>query len=297
MLSNKVCLVTGGCGFIGHHMVKKLVSLGNTVHVLDNLSNASQENYGHFLHKVDISDFESLSEVFSKIGNIDLVFHFAALARVQPSIKNPIDYNKTNVNGTINLLELSKRYNVNRFIFSSSSSVYGNSQTPFSESMINLTQLSPYALQKYMGEQYCRLYSELYGLNTVCLRYFNVYGPEMPLSGQYKTALSIFKEKKINNLPLPITNDGRQTRDFTHVDDVVSANLLVSQIKQKHETFNVGNGKKYSINYIADLIGGDKEYIGHVVEPFETLSDSNKLMEMTGWEPNGNLESFIKNFF
>ena len=297
MFKIKKTIVTGGCGFIGHHMVKKLMSLGYEVYVIDNLSNSSQPNFGNKLYHVDISNYEELEKVFTDIGDIDYVFHFAALARVQPSIKNPIDFNNTNVNGTINLLELSKKYNVSKFIFSSSSSVYGNSKTPFVESMTDLTQLSPYALQKYIGEKYCELYSNLYGLNTYCLRYFNVYGPDMPTKGQYRTALPIFKEKKENNEPLPITNDGNQMRDFTHVYDVVSANLKCTEIDSKFEIFNVGNGKRYSMNYIASLIGGEIEYVGSVIEPFETLSDSTKLKTMTGWEPQGDLETFIKKFY
>lgn len=297
MLSNKICVVTGGCGFIGHHLVKKLIEMGNIVYVIDDLSNSSQINYGTRLFDIDISDTKSLSNVFKLIGKIDYVFHLAALARVQPSIKDPIKFNKVNVNGTLNLLDLSRKYNVKKFIFSSSSSVYGDRQPPFIESMSDLKPLSPYALQKYIGEQYCELYSKIYDLETICLRYFNVYGPNMPIKGQYRTALSIFKEKFINNEPLPITNDGNQKRDFTHVDDVVNANILSSQLNSKFDIFNVGNGKQYSMNQIVDLIGSDKEYIGDVREPFETLSDTTKLRSMTSWRSSGNLELFIKNFF
>jgi UDP-glucose 4-epimerase len=290
-------LVTGGCGFIGHHLVKKLKSLGHTVFNVDNLSTASNENFADRLYKVDISDYKELHNVFESIGEIDCVFHLAALARVQPSIKDPLNYNNVNVTGTLNLLELSNKFKVKKFVFSSSSSVYGNNNIPFVESMSNLIPLSPYGLQKLIGEQYCRLYNEVYGVKTFCLRYFNVYGPDMPLKGQYRTALSIFKEKILNNEPIPITNDGTQTRDFTHVFDIVDANILCSNLECEFEIFNVGNGKDISMNEIVKLIGKPYEFIGEVKEPKNTLSDSTKLKKYTGWNPTGNIENFIKDFF
>jgi nucleoside-diphosphate-sugar epimerase len=290
-------LVTGGCGFIGHHLVKRLKSLGHTVYNIDNLSTSSNENFADYFFKVDISNYQELSNVFDSIGQIDGVFHLAALARVQPSIKDPLNYNNVNVNGTLNLLDLSHKNKVKKFVFSSSSSVYGNNDIPFVETMENLVPLSPYGLQKLIGEQYCRLYNEIYGLNTYCLRYFNVYGPNMPLKGQYRTALSIFKEKILNNEPIPITNDGTQTRDFTHVFDVVEANILCSQLNCDFQIFNVGNGKSISMNEIVKLIDKQYTFIGNVNEPKNTLSDSSKLKDYTGWKPTGNIESFLKEFF
>jgi UDP-glucose 4-epimerase len=290
-------LVTGGCGFIGHHLVKRLKSLGHTVYNIDNLSTSSNENFADYFFKVDITNYQELSNVFDSIGQIDGVFHLAALARVQPSIKDPLNYNNVNVNGTLHLLDLSHKNKVKKFVFSSSSSVYGNNDIPFVETMKNLIPLSPYGLQKLIGEQYCRLYNEIYGLKTYCLRYFNVYGPNMPLKGQYRTALSIFKEKILNNEPIPITNDGTQTRDFTHVFDIVEANILCSKLECNFEVFNVGNGRAISMNEIVSLIGKEYEYIGEINEPKNTLSNCNKLKEYTGWTTSGNIETFIKEFF
>jgi UDP-glucose 4-epimerase len=290
-------IVTGGCGFIGHHLVKKLKSLGHTVYNIDNMFNSSNDNFADFLYKEDITDFKVMDDIFKTLENIDCVFHLAALARVQPSIKDPLSYNNTNVTGTLNLLELCRKYQIPKFVFSSSSSVYGNSKIPFSETMTNLQPLSPYGLQKLIGEQYCHMYSTIYGIKVYCLRYFNVYGPGMTINGQYKTALSVFKEKILKNEPLPITNDGTQTRDFTHVDDVVNANILCTNIKSDFEIFNVGNGKSISINDIVNMIGKEYVFIGEVNEPKNTLSDNKKLKTLTGWNPTGDLSSFIKEYF
>ena len=290
-------LVTGGCGFIGHNLVKKLKSLGHFVYVIDNLSNSSQPNFGDVLFETDIANYDELTKIFKQMGKVDCVFHLASLARVQPSIKEPSKFNEVNVTGTVNLLDMCRIYGIERFIFSSSSSVYGDDELPFVETSKNLNPKSPYGLQKLIGEQYCKIYSELYNIKTFCLRYFNVYGDTMPLDGQYITALSIFKKNFLIGNPIPVTNDGEQSRDFTHVNDVVNANVECLSLKSNFEIFNVGNGIDYKINDICKLINSELEYIGNVVEPKKTLSNSEKLKSMSNWKPTGDLEKFIKNFF
>jgi UDP-glucose 4-epimerase len=217
------------------------------------------------------------------------VFHIAAKARVQPSIADPIGFNDHNVTATLKLLESAKKAKVKRFIFSSSSSVYGNSDIlPFEETM-DTNPISPYALQKLIGEQYCRLYSRVYGLDTVCLRYFNVYGNRQPVQGAYCTILGIFTRQHMAGEPLTITNDGEQKRDFTHVSDVVDANIRAMEsnpnISFNGGCFNIGYGKSISINEIASYFGGEKKYIGNVLEPKETLADNFKARTHLGWNP------------
>jgi UDP-glucose 4-epimerase len=208
---------------------------------------------------------------------------------VQPSIADPIGFNDHNVNATLKILESARKAKVKRVIFSSSSSVYGDSNSlPFEERM-STNPISPYALQKLIGEQYCRLYSRVYGLDTVCLRYFNVYGNRQPVQGAYCTILGIFTRQHMAGEPLTITNDGEQKRDFTHVSDVVDANILAMNynpnIPLNGNSFNVGYGKSISINEIASYFGGEKKYIGDVLEPKETLADNYKARVNLGWKP------------
>jgi nucleoside-diphosphate-sugar epimerase len=290
-------LVTGGCGFIGNIVAEKLKLNGYNVYIIDDLSNSSVENPNGELFKCDIRDYESLDKVFEKLPNLDAIFHLAALARVQPSIEDPILFNNTNVNGTLNLLEMSKKYKVKKFIFSSSSSVYGNNTYADENDLNVLNPMSPYALQKLIGEQYCKLFSELYDIDCYCLRYFNVYGETMPLRGQYRIALAIFKEKFLNSEKLPITNDGEQTRDFVYVGDVAEANILCLNLTSRFEIFNVGTGVSHSINQIVKQINVEYEYIGEVIEPKNTLSNSDKLKKTLDWRPKGELNTFIQKYF
>jgi len=197
------------------------------------------------------------------------------------------------------MLDCSKKYGVTRFIYSSSSSVYGNvEQTPTPESH-KLSPLSPYALQKLIGEQYCKLFSELYGLETVCLRYFNVYGERQLLEGAYCLVMGIFARQKLSGKPMTIRGDGEQRRDFTYVGDVVDANIrCVSNlgVEFNGEVFNIGNGDNRSVNQIADMIGGDKVNVEPVIEPRETLADNSKAKRVLGWETTVKIEDWMKNY-
>ena len=223
------------------------------------------------------------------------MFHFAAKARVQPSINNPIGFNDTNVTGTLNLLEICRQENIKRFIFSSSSSIYGDTDVFPTPETASPNPLSPYGLQKLIGEQYCKLYSTLYNVETVCLRYFNVYGDKMPTSGAYCLVMGIFAQLKKLNKALPIYGDGSQRRDFTYVKDVIRANILASTSDKvgNGEIINIGNGDSRSVRDIANIFGSPFEYKPKRVEPIQTLADNNKAQELLNWKPTGDVERWL----
>ena len=291
------CLVTGGAGFIGNNLVNRLINDGHEVIIIDNLSTGKKENINSeakFYH-VDISLLRRKTD-FSMFEGVDVVFHLAALARVQPSIENPISFHETNVNGTLNLLNACIIHGVKRFVYSSSSSVYGDvEQLPTSENH-KLNPMSPYALQKLIGEQYCKLYSELYNLETVSLRYFNVYGDGMSLEGAYKLVIPIFTEQKLNGEPMTIRGDGEQRRDFTYVGDVVDANIKCMNypLELNGDIFNIGNGNNRSVNDIANMIGGERVHIDPVIEPRETLADNKNAELRLNWKPTIEIEDWMK---
>jgi UDP-glucose 4-epimerase len=232
------------------------------------------------------------------LEGVDTVYLTAAMARVQPSIKDPISFNNVNVGGVLNVLEACRHINVRRVVYSASSSAYGNTTIFPTPETAPTNPLSPYGLQKYIGEQYCTLYSQLYGLDTVSLRYFNVYGEGMPLEGAYRTVISIFGEQYRKGEPLTYTNDGEQRRDFTYVGDVVAANILAgdSADKLNGEVFNVGNGSNFSVNEVIAMFGSDSKFIESRIEPSCTLADNSKLRARFGWKPTGHLPSFIEQY-
>ena len=291
------CLVTGGAGFIGSHLVDKLIDDGHQVLVLDDLSTGKRENINEKADFIQWDISKNWDDIGISIENIDVIFHLAAKARVQPSIESPIEYHDANVNGTLNLLVAARDAGVKRFVFSSSSSVYGDvgeKDLPTSEDA-NLNPISPYALHKSIGEQYCKLFSTLYDMETVSLRYFNVYGDRMSLEGAYKLVIPIFTEQRLNGEPMTIRGDGEQRRDFTYVGDVVNANIQVGfdKHKLKGAVLNVGNGDNRSVNEIADMIGGDRVNVEPVIEPKETLADNRELQECFDWKPTMKIEDWI----
>jgi UDP-glucose 4-epimerase len=287
-------IVIGGAGFIGHHLVKELLKLNKKVVVVDNLSTGLISNIPEnvVFYNKDIS-VDSIEDI---IEEGDVVFHLAAKARVQPSIENPIDFDLVNVHGLVKVLTSCKNKKIKRFIFSSSSSVYGDC-TEFPTKETNTTNpISPYALQKLIGEQYCELFNKLYDLDVVSLRYFNVYGENMPLEGAYRTLISIFGDQYRKNESFTITNDGEQKRDFTYVNDVVNANILSAFYEGQwgYEVFNVGNGLCYSVNDIVSFFGVDNiKFIGEKIEPKMTLCDNKKIKEKLNWKPIGDIKSWI----
>ena len=220
------------------------------------------------------------------------------MARVQPSIEDPIRYNNANVNGTLNVLYAAHKAGVKRVVYSASSSAYGNATIFPTPETHSTNPLSPYGLQKLVGEQYCKVFSEVYGLDTCSLRYFNVYGERMNLKGAYCLVMGIFAQQMLDNKPLNITNDGNQRRDFTYVGDVVNANILAAQATEdlKGAVFNIGNGANYSVNEVADKFGGEKQYGEQRLEPFETLADNAKAKNILGWKPKGNLMTWIDKY-
>lgn len=293
-------IVIGGAGFIGSNLVDKLIDLGWGVRIIDNLSTGKIENNNPKakLYNLDISDELNNKKIYDIMLGCDYVFHLAASARVQPSIEDPISFNTNNVNGTLNVLVAAKDAKVKRFIYSASSSAYGDTEIFPTPETHPTNPMSPYGLQKLIGEQYCTLFSQLYGLDTVSLRYFNVYGERMLDEGAYCTVIGIFGKQYRENKPLTITNDGEQRRDFTYVGDIVEANYLSATYPMNFngDILNVGNGDNYSVNEIANLFECEKIYGEKRVEPFKTLADNSKIKNKLKWNPKGNVIDWVKKY-
>jgi UDP-glucose 4-epimerase len=293
------CLVTGGAGFIGSNLVNKLLELNHNVVVIDNESsdahnqfywNDKADNY-----KLDIRDYKRTKNIYN---NVDYVFHIAAEARIQPSIINPIDTVSVNSVGTATVLQCSKEMGVKRVIYSSTSSAYGRNSVPNIETQVD-DCLNPYSVSKVSGEKLCKMYYELYNLETIILRYFNVYGNNEPIKGDYAPVIGLFLRQKNNKENLTIVGNGNQKRDFTNVDDVVNANMLsaFSLIDSKNfgTIFNVGSGKNKSIKEIADLISDNQTFIPkRLGEAQETLANINKISSVLDWSPSIDIEDYIK---
>jgi nucleoside-diphosphate-sugar epimerase len=293
-----MCLVTGGFGFIGSHLVDRLVKEGNYVVVVDNGSSIS--NVTDAMAKgakiLNMNVCSSLEDAFYNV--YDAVFHLAAIPRVQFSIKEPVKSHDSNVNGALNVFEWCRKRGVKRVVFASSSSVYGDQdKLPLSEDMFPSPK-SPYAAQKLMGEIYAGLYHKLYGLETVCLRYFNVFGPRQDPMGDYACVIPKFAALALNGKSPTINGNGNQTRDFTFVDDVVSATILAGQVKLSEfgVAFNVGAGRGRSVNEVAEQIlarCNPELKLLHgpaVIEPRDTTADISKARCLLGWEPKVSFE-------
>src|SRR3989344_4290762 len=256
------CVVTGGAGFIGSHLADALVERGHEVHIIDNLHSGKKEHVHKdaVLHIIDIRDLEKIRKVFKDLGAVKCVFHLATLPRVPFSIEHPIETNAVNVDGALNMLVASKDAGAEKFVYSASSSAYGDQNTlPLTEDM-RVNPKSPYGLQKYIGELYCKIFYEVYGLPTVSLRYFNVYGPRYNPEGDYALVIGKFIKQKRQGKPLTIT----------------------------------GGGSNTSINALASLIGGPVQYIEARLESKDTLADIKKAKELLGWEPKMQFEEGIR---
>jgi len=289
----KKCLVTGGAGFIGSNLVDELIRRGDEVIVLDNLSTGKKEQVNpkaKFI-ETDLRDFDKIKDYFK---GVDYVFHVAALARVQPSIENPITYNDHNVNSILNVLVAAKDAGVEKLVYSASSSAYGDQEDgELTEDMV-AHPVSPYGLQKYIGEEYCRLFSEVYKLPTICLRYFNVYGARMVLEGAYAPVIGIFATQKKTGEPLTIVGDGKQKRCFTYVKDIVRANLLASASDVSDgRPINTGGSREYSVNAIAEMIGGPTTGIPPRIEPRRNKCNNSLASELLNWETQMELDKWI----
>lgn len=279
-------LVTGGAGFIGTNLVERLVADGQSVIVVDDLSAGDAKRLPPevVFHQLDIRNTEKLSECAQ---GVDVIVHLAALPRVQFSIESPVETHDVNVTGTLSVLEAARKAGVKRIVYAASSSAYGDQEIlPLSVDLPPQPK-SPYALHKYIGEEYMRLWSELYGLETVSLRFFNVYGPHLDPDGPYALVIGRFLKLALEGQPLTITGDGEQTRDFTHVEDVVSAILKASTVAKvgKGEVLNIGAGNQTSINELANMIGGTIEYVAPRIEPKHTKADISLTKEKLDWEP------------
>jgi len=283
-------IVTGGAGFIGSHMVDLLVANGYQVIVIDNLANGRLDNIEHHKDSIefiqaDIGDYEV--ELDNYFEGVDYVFHYAALADIVPSINNPLKYHKANVDGTIRVLEAAKKSkNLKKFIYASSSSCYGIPDIYPTPENSPIEPEYPYAHTKTIGEQYVMHWGQVYDMPVVSMRFFNVYGLRHRTSGTYGAVFGVFLAQMLNNKPLTIVGDGEQTRDFTYVTDIVDACYKASQSNITQEIFNVGSDNTYSINYLVDLLGGDRVYIPkRPGEPDSTYADISKIKKMLGWYP------------
>lgn len=290
----RLVLVTGGAGFIGSHLVDALIAAGHRVRVIENFANGTREylNRAAELVEGDICDAASITNAFE---GVDTVFHVAALPRIPLSIAKPVETHMTNVIGTLNVLIAARDHKVRRVVYSGSSSVYGDQATmPLVETMTP-NPLNPYALQKYVAEQYARMFHRLFGMQTITLRYFGVYGRRMPQEGSYVLAVAAFLKARREGRPLEIYGDGEQTRDFTHVSDVVSANMLAMDCEiADGRALNVGRGENVSVNQIAAMIGGPTiHHEGRPGDMRDTRADWTQAAQVLGWRPRVSIEEGI----
>ena len=291
-------LVTGGAGFIGSNLVDRLLEMGHEVVVIDN---EYSDAHDHFYwndkaqnYKYDIRDYENTRPLYD---GVDYVFHIAAEARIQPAIENPIEAVSINSVGTVTVLQCAREAGVKRVMYSSTSSGYGMNETPNVETQPD-DCLNPYSVSKVNGEKLCKMYTDLFGLQTVCFRYFNVYGERQPIRGQYAPVIGIFLRQKAAGEPLTIVGDGNQRRDFTHVSDVVKANVMAAISNPDPEAFgqiyNVGTGTNHSVNQIARQISDNTVNIPpRPGEARYTLANTKKITETFGWKPTVKLEEWI----
>ena len=294
-----ISLVTGGAGFIGSNLVDYLLSKGHEVVCVDNESAECNDKFYWNPNasnvKADVTDYKAMKNVFT---GVDYVFHFAAEARLQPAIKNPIEAVYKNCVGTTTVLQCAREAGVKRLVYSSTSSGYGNNSSPNIETQPD-DCLNPYSASKVAAEKFCKMYSDLYGLETVVLRYFNVFGERSPTRGQYAPVIGIFQRQKDAGEPLTIVGDGTQRRDFIYVGDVARANELAALMPgvKDHlgQVFNVGSGVNYSVQEIADAISDNQTYIPKRDGEMETTwSNIDKVNKVIGWKPEVDVLEWIK---
>lgn len=292
------CLVTGGAGFIGSHLVERLLADGHHVVVLDNLSTGRAENLPKSIgsacefHKVDVADEDRIRPLFD---GVDWVFHLAALADIVPSIERPLDYVRANVEGTTRVVEAARLAGVKRLVYAASSSCYGIPDVfPTPETAPARPQY-PYALTKYLGEQVVLHWAQVYKLPAVSLRLFNVYGPRSRTTGAYGAVFGVFLAQKLAGKPFTVVGDGKQTRDFTFVTDVAAAFVKAAESDQNGAVYNIGSGGTYSVNYLVDLLGGQRQSIPkRPGEPDCTFADATRVRRELGWQPQVSFEQGVR---
>ena len=288
-------IVTGGAGFIGSHIVDALVARGDEVHVIDNYACGKYPERFNAKAAYHDVDMRSTDEIQKIMAGADVVFHTAALPRVAYSVEHPVETTEINVVGTVSVLTAAARAKVRRVVYSASGSAYGEqAHMPLSESM-ETNPVNPYGLQKYVGELFAKVWNATYGLETVNLRYFNVYGPRLDPNGPYALAVGAFLLAKKEGRPLTIYCDGTITRDYTHVRDIVQANLLAAESSKvgKGDIINIGAGRNVTIKFLADLVGGEIVYAAPRIEAHDSLADNRKAKELLGWESAVTLEEGI----
>lgn len=293
------CLVTGGAGFIGSHLVERLLNLGHDVTVLDNLSTGRASNLASLkdrscltVQDCDVAHDSRLPELFE---GAEWVFHLAGLADIVPSVQNPTAYHDVNVSGTVAVLEASRAADVKRFVYTASSSCYGIPDNFPTTETDEIRAMYPYALTKYLGEQYTLHWNKVYHLPSVSLRLFNVYGPRSRTTGAYGAVFGVLLAQKLAGQPLTIVGDGSQTRDFTYVTDVADAFIAAADSEVEGEVFNVGSGNTYSISHLAGLIGGDVTHIPkRPGEPDCTFADTRKIFNTLDWSPKVSFEDGVQ---
>jgi UDP-glucose 4-epimerase len=294
----KTVIVTGGAGFIGSHMVDFLIKKNFKVIIIDNLKNGNFNNIKEnikkkkaFLIKKDICD---PSIKIKKIKRIDYIFHFAGIGDIVPSIQKPYDYFNTNIIGTVNMLQLARKYSVKKFVYAASSSCYGKARVPTHESA-KIDPLYPYAMSKFMGEMSVFHWCKVYNVKANSIRIFNAYGPRVSTKGSYGAVFGIFFKQKLEKLPFTLVGNGRQKRDFVYVSDVVNAFYLAAIKKISGQIFNLGNGNPQSIKKLIKIIKGD--YINLPKRPGEpdvTHANINKISKLLGWKPEISFEMGVK---
>jgi len=291
-------IVTGGAGFIGSHLVERLLrNKSNEIVILDNLSTGRYENISKFKNikfiKCDLSKKENFW--IKQFKNVDCVFHLAALADIVPSINFPKKYYKSNVDGTFNVMEACKEFKVKKMIYTASSSCYGIPKKYPTDENEKIDPQYPYALTKYLGEQICLHWGKLFGIEVISLRLFNVYGTRSRTSGTYGAMFGVFLTQKLKNKPLTVVGSGKQTRDFTYVSDVISALIAASKSKFSNLIFNIGSGKTISVNTIVKILESKKIFIPkRPGEPYCTYANIKKIKKYLKWSPKINIQKGVK---
>jgi len=286
---DNICVVTGGAGFIGSHMVDLLLSRSYKVRVIDNLSGGRESNLNHLrdnndleFYNEDIRDLKEKSPIFS---NARYVFHFAGIGDIVPSIEKPIDYMSTNIQGTVHVLECARYHGIEKFVYAASSSCYGLADTPTGEDH-PINPQYPYALSKYQGEQAVLHWHKIYGLPVNSIRIFNAYGPRVRTTGVYGAVFGVFFKQKLSGKPFTVVGDGTQKRDFLFVTDVATAFLAAAETEHVGEIYNLGAGNPQSVNLLAELLIGDVVYLPkRPGEPDCTWADISKIQKHLAWTP------------
>ena len=294
-------LVTGGCGFIGSNLTDALINLGHDVCVIDNLSSDAHDQFYYnkkaTYYKDDVTNKHIVTGIFER-HKPDYVFHLAAEARIQNCINDPIKAYNVNTTGSLNILEASRMFGVKRIMFSSTSAIYGLNETYPQTEKLTPDCLNMYSYSKLFSEGLFKLYSETYNVDSVCFRYFNVYGPRQPVRGSYAPVIGVFSRQKKMGDPMTVVGDGLQTRDYVHVSDVVQANIAAmnKQDKLNAEIINIGTNKAFSVLELAIQMGGEYNHIApRQGEARHTLADITKAKNLLNWEPKKDLLDYLRN--